>query len=62
MKQSSWQLHGPAITADMKTHNVLLGFVRFEIIINVLALSTSFVYLCYGSTAIGNIFTLTVRG
>ena len=61
MKQSSWQLHGPAIPADMKTRNVLMDFARFAIIINVLALSTSFVYLCYGFTAIRNIFTLTVR-
>ena len=27
-----------------------------------LALSASFEYLCYGSTAILNIFTITVRG
>ena len=35
---------------------------QFEIIINVLALSDSFDYLCYGSTVIINIFCLTVRG
>ena len=40
------------------------GFFQFKIIINVLviALPDSFKYLCYGSTAIRNIFTLTVRG
>ena len=37
---------------------------QFEIIINVLVkgLSASFEYLYYGSTAIRNIFILTVRG
>ena len=41
------------------------GFFQFEIIIYVLILlylSDSFKYLCYGSTAIINIFTLTVQG
>ena len=38
-------------------------FFQFEIIINVLviALSDSFEYLCYGSTVIRNMSTLTVR-
>ena len=41
----------------------LNGLFQFEIIINVLvSFSTSLEYLCYGSTAIINIFTLTVRG
>ena len=35
------------------------GFFQFEIIINVLALSDKFEYLCYGSTAIRNISNLT---
>ena len=34
----------------------------FEIIINVLALSALFEYLCYGSTIIINILILSVRG
>ena len=38
------------------------GIFQFEIIINVLALSASFEYLCYGSTAIRNTVTLTARG
>ena len=39
------------------------GVFQFEIIIkNKAALSDSFEYLCYGCTAIMNIFTLTVRG
>ena len=38
-------------------------FFEFEIIIYVLAISfASFEYLCYGFTAIRNIFTLTARG
>ena len=37
-------------------------FFQLEIMINVLALSASFEYLCYGSTDIINILTLTVRG
>ena len=37
------------------------GFFQFEIIINVLV-SDSFEYLRHGSTAIRNIFILTVRG
>ena len=35
---------------------------HFEIIINVLAPTDSFEFLCYGSTATINIFTLTARG
>ena len=35
---------------------------QFEIIINVLALSDSFEYLCYGSMTTTNIITLTVWG
>ena len=35
------------------------GFFQFEII---LALSDSFEYICYGSMAIINVFTLAVRG
>ena len=38
------------------------GFFQFEIIINALVVSASYEYLCYGSTIIINIFTLTVRG
>ena len=39
------------------------GFFQFDIIINVLsALSDSFEYICYGSTAITNIFYSTARG
>ena len=39
------------------------SFFLFEIIINVLvSFFDSFEYLCYGVTAIINIFTLTVRG
>ena len=39
------------------------GFFQFEIIINVLFSSPdSFEYLCYGFTAIRNIFTFTVQG
>ena len=38
------------------------GFIQFEIIINVLALSDSFEYLCYGSTAITNIFNSVSAG
>ena len=37
-------------------------FFQFEMIINILALSGSFEYLCYGSTASINICILTVRG
>ena len=37
------------------------GYFRFEIIINDF-FPDSFEYLCYGSTAILNMFTLTVRG
>ena len=37
------------------------GFYQFEIIINVSALSDLFEYLCYGSTAIINMFTLTSK-
>ena len=36
------------------------GFFQFEVIIIVLDLSDSFEYLCYGSTVILIIFTLTV--
>ena len=35
---------------------------QFEIIINVLALSDSLEYLCYGSMTTTNIITLTVWG
>ena len=40
------------------------GFVEFEIIINVLVSSFPciLIYICYGSTTIINISTLTVRG
>ena len=39
------------------------GYFQFEVIINVLvALSDSFEYLCYGSTAIRYILILSVRG
>ena len=38
------------------------GFFQFEIIITVLVtFSDSFEYLCYGSTNIINMFTLTVQ-
>ena len=48
-----------------KKHRNQMVCFQFEIIINVsLALSDSFEYysVCYGSTVITNIFTLTVRG
>ena len=43
----------------METKDV---FFQFEIIINVLALSGAFEYLCYGSTAIINSLILSGRG
>ena len=36
-------------------------FFNFDIIVNVLAPSAAFEYLCYGSMNIINIFTLTVK-
>ena len=44
--------------------NQSLGFFNFEITTNVLVncVSVSFIYLCYGSTAIRNILILSVRG
>ena len=41
--------------------NINREFKCFEIIINILAVSASFEYLCHGSTAIINIFNPTVR-
>ena len=37
------------------------GFFQFDTIINVLALSDSFEYQCYGSTVIRNAITPTVQ-
>ena len=39
-----------------------MSFLKFETTIKWLALSASFEYICYGYTAIINLFTLTVRG
>ena len=45
-----------------KTWKQKVFFFQFETIMSSLALPDSFEYLCYGSTAIRNIFTLTVQG
>ena len=51
-----------ALNPFCKIHGDKRGFFHFEIIINSLALSDSFEYLCCGSTAIRISCTLTVRG